>query len=387
MSTARHLSGSADGPDWAGGPAVPIARVALAELDLPAPPAAAHDAAVQPDVRTDPVRGWLVGVSDGDRWGFWGPIDAATARQVPGLVDAALPRPGLAHPAGFGRLLRRATRHAHTGLLAVAVGAIELALWDLAGKRAGQPVWRLLAPAAPAEPMPAYATCFGVRADASRVAAVMEAVAETYTVQKWSAVVLGPDLIDVATDFVRRRGPGRLAIDFHGTWPPERVRAACAPLAGGLAWVEEPYHPDEVDKARPGEFGVAHAAGEHCYGGADTAQLRAGQVDVWQPDAVFCGGLMSLLGIVRAARAAAARCVPHGGGLLPALHLAVTGAPIDVLELHLLLEPRRSLHLACAPLPGHPDAAQLPPGTLPVPTADGWGGDLRTDIRLEFADV
>ncbi|MER6757702.1 enolase C-terminal domain-like protein [Micromonospora echinofusca] len=381
MSPTPDLVAADTGRDAPDTPAVPVVRVALRELGLPAPAPRAHHAAVRPDVRTDAVRGWLVGVSDGDRWGWWGPIDDAAARQVPGLVAAALPRlPAEADPVGFGRLLRRATRHAHTGLLAVAVGAIELALWDLAAKRAGQPVWRLLAPTAVVDRVPAYATCFGVRGDAARVAAVMDAVAETYAVQKWDPVVLGPDLIDVTTDFVRRHGPGRLAVDFHGRWRPERVRAACAPLAGGLAWVEEPYHPDEVDRARPGEFGVAHAAGEHCYGAADAAQLRAARVDVWQPDAVFCGGLMSLLAIVRAAARAGARCAPHGGGLLPALHLAAIGVPIDVIELHLLLEPRRCHHLARAPVPG-------PAGALPVPTAPGWGGDLRTDLGLDLTDV
>ncbi|MEV6930145.1 enolase C-terminal domain-like protein [Dactylosporangium sp. NPDC051485] len=388
MIPVRDVVGLGAASERAVDTAVPIVRVALAEFDLPAPPPEVHAAAVRADARTDPVRGWLVGVSDGDRWGFWGPIHVSVARQVPAVVGAALPLPGTADPAWFGRLLRRATRHAHTGLLAVAVGAVELALWDLAAKRAGLPVWRLLAPAAVAGPMPAYATCFGVRGDAARIAAVMDEVAGTYTVQKWDPAVLGDDLVDVTVDFVRRRGPGRLAVDFHGAWPADRVRAACAPVAGGLAWVEEPYHPDEIDRARPGEFGVAHAAGEHCYGGADTVQLREGRVDVWQPDAVFCGGLVSLLGIVHAARAAGARCAPHGGGLLPALHLAVTGAPIDVLEFHLLLEPRRSLHLAGAPLPGGSDGpGAAPAGTLPVPTAPGWGGDLHADLRLDLVDV
>ncbi|MFJ6200050.1 enolase C-terminal domain-like protein [Micromonospora sp. NPDC092111] len=365
--------------------AVAVARVALRELDLPAPAAAVHHRAVRTDVRTDRVRGWLVGVGDGTRWGWWGPVDTAAARQVPGLVEAALPRlPAEVDPVGFGRLVRRATRHAHTGLLAVAVGAIELALWDLAAKRVGEPVWRLLAPEAAVDRVPAYATCFGVRGGPARIASVMDAVAGTYPVQKWDPLVLGPELIDVTTAFVRRHGPGRLAVDFHGRWHPDRVRVACEPLAGALAWVEEPYHPDEVDRARPGEFGVPHAAGEHCYGAADVTQLRAGAVDVWQPDAVFCGGLTSMLSIAHAARRSGARFAPHGGGLLPALHLAAAGAPMDVTELHLVLEPRRAAHLAAS---SAWTAPETPQGGLPVPTAPGWGGDLHPDLGGDPADA
>jgi L-alanine-DL-glutamate epimerase-like enolase superfamily enzyme len=357
---------------------VPVARVALREFTLPAPAQTEYHTAVRPYVRTDPVRGWLVGLSDGERWGWWGPVDVAVARSVPDLLAATFPlRPVQVNPAAFARRLRRATRHAHTGLLAISVGAAELALWDLTAKRADLPVWRLLSPTAVTDRIPAYATCFGARDSRPRVAAVMDSVAETYPVQKWDPLVLEPDLIDTAAGFLRRHGPGRLAVDFHGLWHPDRVRVACAPVAGDLAWVEEPYHPDEVDQARAGEFGTAHAAGEHCYGVADAAQLRAGRVDVWQPDAVFCGGLMNLRALVRAAADAGARCAPHGGGLLPALHLAAIGERIDAVELHLLLELRRCAHLEQPPVRTRADAHT---GALPVPIAPGWGGDLRMDL-------
>ncbi|MGI5401432.1 enolase C-terminal domain-like protein [Streptomyces sp. CA-135486] len=372
MSSAPDLVTT--GPDQL----VPVARVALREFTVPAPAQTEHHAAVRPYLRTDPVRGWLVGVSDGERWGWWGPVDATVARPVTDLLAAAFPRlPAQVDPADFARRLRRATRHAHTGLLAVSVGAAELALWDLMAKRVGLPVWQLLAPVAVTDRVPAYATCFGVRDSGPQVASVMDSVADTYAVQKWDPMILGPELVDVTTGFLRRHGPGRLAVDFHGAWHPDRVRAACTPVVGGLAWVEEPCHPDEVEQAQAGEFGTAHAAGEHCYGVADAAQLRAGRVDVWQPDAVFCGGLMSLRTLVRAAAHAGARCAPHGGGLLPALHLAAIGERIEAVELHLLLELRRCAHFAELPVP---IGAGTHTAALPVPTAPGWGGDLRMDL-------
>lgn len=356
--------------------AVPVVDVAVREFTAPPPHAAAHNAAVRPDARRDPVHGWLVGLSDGHTWGWWGPVEHAVAVHVPGLLAAAFPRlAAQVDPTTFARRVRRATRHAHTGLLAVAVGALELALWDLAGKRKGLPVWSLLAKQPARERVPAYATCFGVAENPGRVGAVMDAVAETYPVQKWGQHVLDPELIEVTTAFSGRCGRGRLAVDFRGAWHPDQVREACRPLLSALAWVEEPYHPDEVDMGRPGEFGVPHAAGEHCYGTADAAQLRAGHVDIWQPDAVFCGGLVNLLLLTRAATRAGARCAPHGGGLLPALHLAAAGEPVAIVELHLLLEPRRTAHLARPPATDADSA-----GMLPVPRAPGWYGDLQEGL-------
>lgn len=353
---------------------LPLAGVTTREFTLPPPGPAAHHAAIRPDARRDAVRGWLVGVSDGQAWGWWGPVSATVAAPAADLMAAAFPElPALVDLATFARRVRRATRHAHTGLLALTVGSLDLALWDLAGKRAGLPVWALLAPGAVRDTIPDYATCFGAGTTPARAAQVMADVAGTHMVQKWRPEVLEPGLIDVTRDFIARHGRERLAVDFFGTWDPGRVRAACRPLAGDLAWVEEPCPPEEVQTARPGEFGVPHAAGEHCYGPADAVLLRAGHVDIWQPDAVFCGGLVNLMLLIRAAAQAGARCAPHGGGFLPALHLAAIGEQIAAVELHLLLEPRRCAHLAEPP---PTDGA----GPLPVPAAPGWCGELRADL-------
>lgn len=357
------------------GLSVPLSQVGLRRFTAPAPPPSAYHEAVRHHAGTDAVHGWLVGVSDGRHWGWWGPVGQDVAERAPGLFAAAFPElPVWVAPADFARQVRRATRHAHTGVLALTVGSLELALWDLAGIRAGLPVWALLAPEVVRTTVPAYATCFGADMAPGNVAAAMDAVADTYTVQKWRPGVLADELRDVVDDVAARRGPGRLAVDFLGAWHPDRVRAACTPVADALAWVEEPYHPDEVTQARAGEFGTSHAAGEHCYGAADAALLRAGHVDVWQPDAVFCGGLVNLMLLVRSAADAGARCAPHGGGLLPALHLAAIGEQIALVEFHLLLEPRRGAHWADPPTTAD-DA-----GSLPVPTGAGWCGGLRADL-------
>jgi L-alanine-DL-glutamate epimerase-like enolase superfamily enzyme len=352
---------------------VPLVEVALRPFSVPAPAPERYEPAVRQYARSDEVRGWLVGVTDGKAWGWWGPVPSGVAGRAPELLATAYPDlPAEIDLANFARCLRRATRHAHTGVLALTVGSLELAAWDLAGQRAGLPVWALISPQARRETVPAYATCFGVSLTPERVAGVMDEVADVFPVQKWKPGVLAPDLLGSTTGLAARRGPARVAVDFHGAWAPQRVREVCAPLGDVLAWVEEPYHPDEVNAAEPGEFGAPHAAGEHCYGLADATQLLAGHVDIWQPDAVFCGGWMNLTELVRAAARAGMTCTPHGGGLLPALHLAALGEPIAMVELHLLLEPRRCAHLAEPP--------RLDVAEFAIPAAPGWGGELRPDL-------
>jgi len=67
--------------------------------------------------------------------------------------------------------IKRATRQTETGWVITALSAIDLALWDLRGKVAGQPVWRLLG--AKRQRVNAYASMLGysVKPDEARKAA------------------------------------------------------------------------------------------------------------------------------------------------------------------------------------------------------------------------
>ncbi len=344
------------------------------EYEVAAPDDRRHLPAVRGHVRRDAVRGWLVGLRAGRHTGWWGPVPGDAARCVRRLFEAAFPElPAVVDVVSFAHRLRRATRHAHSGIYAVAGGALELALWDLAGQRTDLPVYALLG-AGTAQDVPAYATCFGVDPHGAPGRSVMTAVADSYHVQKWNHALTEALPDQTAVRFVEQLGAGRLALDFHGAWHASRVEQTCADYAQALAWVEEPCHPEEVHLAAPGQFGAPHAAGEHCYGAADTVLLERGAVDIWQPDAVFCGGMTNLLEIIRLAACAGAACMPHGGGLLPALHAAAAGAPVTQVENHLLLEPRRLAHLADPPATNRTD------GLIEVPKRPGWSGPLRKEL-------
>lgn len=354
-------------------PQLAITRIAARPFSAPPPDATSYPAPLHSRASGELVRGWLVGATDGRTWGWWGPVPETVAADAVAL-DRTVQDRSPATPGAWAQRARRATRHAHTGALAVAAGAIELACWDLAGQTAGTPVWHLSTGTA-CPPNQTYATCFGIDPTSPMGRKVATAVSGTWSIQKWHpGLRLVPDDVDTLADAAG--GHGRLALDFHGTWRPTDVAALCRSLGGRLAWVEEPYPPDDIHRSRAGKFGVPHAAGEHCYGPFESPILTRAGVDVWQPDAAFCGGYENLRALAGMARSSSALCAPHGGGFLPAVHAAAAGSPIWMVEHHLLLEPSRQAHLDRPLLPAfrHQDA------TVPVPDRPGWGGPLRKEV-------
>jgi D-galactarolactone cycloisomerase len=322
--------------------------------------------------RRDAVEGYLVGVTDGSDWGWWGPVNADIAAAACRMFQrVASNRPGT--PEQWARRLRAGTRHAHTGVLAVSVGAAELACWDLLGQRYRVPVWRLSVRREVRATVPAYATCFGLRLDDQAAPALVAEVRQRWPVQKWRPVRRLLVRGSAARAASAAAGPGGLALDFGGRWTARRACSLAVSLPERAAFLEEPVAPGCWTQTAVRGWPAPLAAGEHVYGPDDTAALEAAGVDIWQPDAVFCGGPESFAAIAFVARSAGRRVYAHGGGLVPAVHAAVSGVPVDAVEVHLMLEPRRQAHLTA---PVMPDGS----GSLPVPTAPGWGGSLRADL-------
>jgi L-alanine-DL-glutamate epimerase-like enolase superfamily enzyme len=354
---------------------VPITGVAVRCYTLAAPGKDSVPPVFRPLARADPVRGWLVGVTDGTAWGWWGPVLEGVAEHVRLLYEHARPKSPTT-PAGWGRRLRQGTRHAHTGLLGIAVGTFELACWDLAGQRSHAPVWALWSSSSAPAVVSSYATCFGVAVDDRVAERVAREIAQVWPVQKWALPEGHRSLDELERVANAAGGDDRLAVDFRGQWAPDAIVELVRHLPVRLAWVEEPYAPCDLHRAVPGEFGVPHAAGEHCYGPFEAAVLARAGVSIWQPDAVFCGGYADLCLLLRAAVAAGARAAPHGGGFLPAVHAAAAGEPVWLVEYHILLEPRRQAHFREEAHPGF----SMGSVRVPVPTAPGWGGGLRPEV-------
>jgi L-fuconate dehydratase len=249
------------------------------------------------------------------------------------------------------------------GVMHMAIGAVVNALWDLKAKRAGLPLWELLAAMTPEEIVslvdfryltdaltpsdalgilrsavpgrdarraellatgyPAYTTTPGWLGydDAKLDRLCREAVADGFAQIK---LKVGAD----RADDVRRLGiaraaigPGiRLAVDANQRWDVAEAIDWIADLAPfDLAWVEEPTNPDDILGHAAIARGIAPipvATGEH---GANRVMfkqfLQADALRVLQIDASRVAGVNENIAILLLAAKFGVRVCPHAGGV------------------------------------------------------------------------
>ncbi|SHI70966.1 enolase C-terminal domain-like protein [Streptomyces sp. 3214.6] len=249
------------------------------------------------------------------------------------------------------------------GVMHMAVGAVLNAVWDLAAKRAGQPLWRLLAHAdpewlvsqvdfryiadalTPLEALsllrdgqgglaeretallergyPGYTTSPGWLgySDEKLTRLAKQAVSDGFTQIK---LKVGADLDD---DLRRLRtaraavGPGvRIAVDANQRWNiGEAVSWTRALAEFGPYWIEEPTSPDDIlghAAVREAVAPVKVATGEHVQNRVVFKQLlQAGALDVLQIDAARVGGVNENLAILLLAAKFGVPVCPHAGGV------------------------------------------------------------------------
>ena len=272
--------------------------------------------------------------------------------------------------ADLGGLARRLVRDSQLrwlgpekGVVHMAIGALVNALWDLAARRAGLPLWQLLARMPPEQLVdlvdfryltdaltPGEALALLRRGEdgrAEREAHLLEVGYPAYTTSPgWlgyddaklarltrEAVEAGFGQVkikvgaDLAEDVRRLRiareaaGPGiALAVDANQRWDvPEAVAWISELAAFDLAWVEEPTSPDDV----LGHAAIARAVspvpvatGEHVQNRIVFKQLlQAGGVGVVQIDACRVGGVNENLAILLLAAKFGVPVCPHAGGV------------------------------------------------------------------------
>ncbi len=120
-----------------------------------------------------------------------------------------------------------------------AAAALDLARWDLEGRRAGDPVWRLLG-GSRAPVVPVNAT-IGAEAPAAAAAQAQQARAAGFTCVK---VKVGtPDDLE-RVSAVRQAAPDmEIRLDANGAWSVPEATTALGRLAGlGIELCEEPVH-------------------------------------------------------------------------------------------------------------------------------------------------
>lgn len=199
-----------------------------------------------------------------------------------------------------------------------AMSAIDMALWDLAGKAAGRPICDLLG-GRRADNVDVYAS--EVMPDTPEEAAEIarHATSAGFQALKLGWGPLGTDvgrdteLASAARDAI---GPDRrLMIDGGMAYSVQRAREFCRRSATlDLSWFEEPFDADDIESYRrlSDTVGVPIACGEaHSTLRSFRRLLDEARVDILQPDLGRCGGFTVAADVARLAESANVEVVPH----------------------------------------------------------------------------
>jgi len=209
------------------------------------------------------------------------------------------------------------------GAYAAALAAIDIALWDLAGKALGQPVWRLLGGAWRRE-LPFYASIGGNgQRSVDEVCRVVEqwlALEPAQVKIRFDADKTARD-VDLDGDIAKARAVRKvvgdrfpLAFDSNNGYSVQgAIRVGRALEELGYVWFEEPvqhYHVESMAKVAAA-LDIAISAGEQEYTLQGIKRLIDAGVDIVQPDIVKTGGFTGLGDMAALARAYGVDLVPH----------------------------------------------------------------------------
>jgi L-fuconate dehydratase len=312
----------------------------------------------------------------------------------------------------------------------MAIGAIVNAAWDMAARRAGKPVWRLIAQMTPeqivdlidfryisdaltpgealallhtaapgkaarmetllARGYPAYTTSPGWLgySDEKLARLAKQAVADGFRTIK---IKVGRDLADdVRRCRIARQAIGTnigLAIDANQRWDVPAAITWLRTLADfGIAWAEEPTNPDDIlghATIRRAVSPIPISTGEHTHNRVIFKQLfQAGAVDLVQIDAARVGGVNENLAILLMAAKFGVRVFPHAGGvglcelvqhLAMADYIAISGSMED-----------RAIEFVDHLHEHFPDPVRIRDGRYLAPSMPGFSAEMRRETLAQY---
>jgi L-alanine-DL-glutamate epimerase-like enolase superfamily enzyme len=300
-------------------------------------------------------------------------------RLIATAVDVNLSSRLIGQPAGAIEALWRSMYQetlllGRRGAVMRAISAVDIALWDILGKRARLPLYRLLG--AGRSRVPAYfsggyhregETLDDIAAEAGR------AVAAGYDSMKIK-VGLAPLRQDLERIRMVREVLGsdrRLALDANNAWPTaaDALPAIRAMEAYAPWWIEEPLSPDDVaGHARlAADLLTPVATGEiEATRWGFLALIEGKAADILQPDACVLGGVTEWIKVAHLAAAHGIAVAPHWNADIHA-HLAAATPNCSVVEYFDIEEDVYNFDLVLA------EHLQVDAGRITVPDRPGVG--------------
>ena len=262
------------------------------------------------------------------------------------------------------------------GLVTCAMAAVDMALWDIVGKAAKMPVYRLLGGYRTS--LPTYDMCgwyYDNDDDLSQFQKQIQGALD----EGFHAVKIKVGRFSLEDDVKRIKaaqalvGKGRrLMVDanqkFNFKDALERGRVY---QELGCFWYEEPMMPHAKKEfgALAAELDIRIATGENLYGKYEFLDLlRTGGADVVQPDNRRAGGVSEWMEIGAIADAFNVELASHGG------------APTNM---HMLLAMPNAIYMESGSLKSdttHVETLRLVNGEIPAPEGHGMGNELRREF-------
>ena len=283
--------------------------------------------------------------------------DAAAAKLIEGKLKGVVEgRDAFAIPAIWLAIMRSVRNLGQSGIAAMAISAVDNALWDLKAKLLALPVADLLGASRPR--IAVYGSGGFTSYDDDRLASQLGG---------WSSEGLFAVKMKVGRDPARDPHRMRVAraaigdgvqlfVDANGALSRKQALAFAETAAGfGVTWFEEPVSSNDLEGLHllrdRAPAGMAITTGEYAFAlWTFRDLLLAGTVDVLQADATRCGGIT---GFLKAAVLAEAHELPLSSHCAPSLHLHACLAAVPAVHMEWFHDHVRIEHMLFdgAPVP------------------------------------
>jgi D-galactarolactone cycloisomerase len=306
-----------------------------------------------------------------------GPVSHAALKHVVGpmAVGRVCDDPS-AVTLGIARQLQSMSRNGPGGF---ALSGLDIALWDIAGKRAGKPVHALLGGKKRSR-IPSYASLMRFMEPKTVHRVCSETLDRGYRYIKLHEHT--PEAVAAAREAIGPDTPLMVDVNCHWDSIDGALKFAQAIERYNITWFEEPLYPP--DDFRPmaelrRKTKVPLAAGE-CLGNiVEICRIAdEGGVDYVQPSAPKMGGITALVKAIKHVESKGLQCVPHSPYVGPAL--VATVHVLAAAEREIVAE-NRSVDLAALPIG---DWVYSKQGYLDVPDGPGLGFEVDEEIVQKY---
>jgi L-alanine-DL-glutamate epimerase-like enolase superfamily enzyme len=310
--------------------------------------------------------------------------DTATAHLIQDkLAEIARGHDALDIPAAYVKMWVAVRNLGRPGISAMAISAVDNALWDLKARLLDLPLFKLLGAAHDAVPVYGSGgfTTYGVGRLQEQLGGWVAEGIPRVKMKIGSHPEDDLERVRAARHAIGKKA--ELFVDANGAYSRKQALSQAEQFAEqGVTWFEEPVSADDLEGLRlmrdraPAVMDIA--AGEYGYElPYFRRMLDAGAVDVLQADATRCGGVT---GFLRVAALAAAHCLELSAHCAPSLHAHACAAVMPLRNLEYFYDHARIEHLLFDGAPTPADGA-----LRPDPARPGFGLEFKRADAEQYA--